>query len=170
MRGIYLWCVMRECVKKKSSNLTHTYDAGMRLSGKKFVIWRMAVYWCPLHDESHSNPFSHSSNANIWRTFINNHLDEITNHRYLWSVCFDVCQFTANLANQIRQMNEWHIHLNHTHFFIHTMCESWCMTHHEYVPCIVWTQLTVPLKFPILVSKFTQNSANFLNIFSKFLL
>ncbi len=28
-----------------------------------------------------------------------------------------------------------------THFFTHTMREAWCMTHHEYEPLIMWTQL-----------------------------
>ncbi len=47
-----------------------------------------------------------------------NRLDDITNHRYPWSVCFDVCQFTANLANQMWWMNKWHpLKL---HKFLHT--------------------------------------------------
>ncbi len=100
-----------------------------------------AVYWYPLHDGPHLNPFSRSPNANIRRISINNRLDKITNHRYPWSVCFDMFQFTANLANQMWRINKWHIHSNYTHFFTHTMRESWCMTYHKYVPRIMWTQL-----------------------------
>ncbi len=57
--------------------------------------------------------------------------------RRIWHAQFVLmCQFTAKLANQMWRINEWH-----THFFIHTMCESRRMTHHKYKPRIVWTQL-----------------------------
>ncbi len=77
----------------------------------------------------------------IRRISKNNRLDEIMNHRYPWSFCFDMYQFTTNLANQMWRMNKWHIHTNYTHFLIHMMCESWRIMHHEYVPHNVWTQL-----------------------------
>ncbi len=85
---------------------------------------------------SHSNSFSYSPNGNIRHISINNRLDEITNRRYLWSVCLE---FTINLANQMWQMNKGHIHSNYTHFFIHTIGKSWRIMHHKHVPHIVLT-------------------------------
>ncbi len=129
------------CSKKIVESDTYTWYENVPVGWKHLWFNECVVYWRPLHDESHSNPFSHLPNANIQHISINNCLDEITNHRYLWSICFDMCQFTANLANQMWRMNEWHIHSNYTHFFIHTMRESWCMTPHKYVLHIIWTQL-----------------------------
>ncbi len=37
----------------------------------------------------------YSPNANIRRISINNRLDEVMNHRYPWSVYFDVCQLPS---------------------------------------------------------------------------
>ncbi len=35
----------------------------------------------------------------------------------------------------MRWMNEWHIHSNYTHFFIHTMGESWRITNMYHASC-----------------------------------
>ncbi len=132
---VFVMCNARMCKKQFVESGTYASCGNVPVGWKNLWFDECAVYWHPLHDESHSNTFSHSPNANIRRISINNRLDEITNHRYSWSICADVCQFTANLANQMRRMNEWHIHSNHSHFFIHTMRESWHITNTYHASC-----------------------------------
>ncbi len=116
------WYVFAICnawmrFKKFFESDTYTLCGNAPVRRKNLQFDEFVIYWRPLHDESHS------PNTNIRCISINNHLDEITNHRYPWYVCFDMGQFTTNLANQMWWMNEWHIHSNYTHFFIHTMHE-----------------------------------------------
>ncbi len=142
MHGTYLWMCL-----KNLSNLTYTRCRNAPAGGKILRFDECAVYWRPLHDKSHSNPFSHAPNANIWRISINNQVDEITNHRYPWYVCFDTCQFTANGEPDV--MNKRMTHPLNLHTFFHTH-DAWIMTHaaSEYVQRIVWIQLYKDRRIP----------------------
>ncbi len=86
-----------------------------------------------LNTESHSNPLSHSPNANIRR--INNRLYEITNRRYLWSVYFKHI-YVSNITNTYDTSNT--SYTSWTHIYVSSITNTYHTSNTSYTS---WTQL-----------------------------